>query len=322
MIAFKQYSTNIGYIIGANGYSYSFDERFMLNGTSEYKKVPHMPQYVIIDKPLTSVQQRQQTRKQHVGFTLIDPNFGHLLNIPLHTSIEYVADSDEDDGNITTCPRGVLPQFHSLYTATFSEPIDTIIDVEFTVIDAGNYIIDNFTDITTREIRVSDTKKVTPSIDISKVCSYDEIVKILTPEFALLQSPMSLTSATMYTIVRTFVQANIDPRVARITSNYDFCFEVKKVVNTKPVTIGKTKKKLTNNETLVKVFEMTYEGYRGINGYEGYTCIPSLDGKNAQDLMDTLTDYLADIIQVINSVVTECEHCKGTGYHVTTWSKN
>jgi hypothetical protein len=59
--------------------------------------------------------------------------------------------------------------------------------------------------------------------------------RMLTPEFALHERPCSITSKQTYDIVRYYVKENIDPKQAEVTSDYDFCFTVKKKVAIKPL---------------------------------------------------------------------------------------
>lgn len=75
-------------------------------------------------------------------------------------------------------------------------------------------------------------------------------------------------------------------------------------------------KPATKNEKLVEVFEMTWAGYKGSGGYEGYTCIPELKGSSLEDLGEKLESYLSNLVEVLNRRVVECEHCNGTGHLV------
>ena len=61
---------------------------------------------------------------------------------------------------------------------------------------------------------------------------------------------------------------------------------------------------------------MTYAGYKGTGGYEGYTCIPELHGDNLEDLSNKLDNYLESLITALNAKVNECECCGGTGHIV------
>lgn len=161
------------------------------------------------------------------------------------------------------------------------------------------------------------------SVKISSIAHYSEIDQILVPDFAIHQRPCFLTSKDSYNIVRTFIKDNIDPKQAAITSDYDFCFAVKKKVAVKPwinkkeVLTSKGKsyrkpkyKQETIEHKLVEVFEMTSEE----NSYKGYTPIKGFKGESLEDLVENINRYLDELINFINSPVSECGHCEGTGH--------
>jgi len=52
--------------------------------------------------------------------------------------------------------------------------------------------------------------------------------EILFPEIVLGSRPSSFTPEQSYKIIREHIKDNIDPKVAKITSDYDFCFTVQK----------------------------------------------------------------------------------------------
>ena len=60
--------------------------------------------------------------------------------------------------------------------------------------------------------------------------NHQEIDKIIFPEILLVNRPCCLTSKQMYDITRQYIKQNIDNSIAKITSDYDFCFTVKKIV--------------------------------------------------------------------------------------------
>lgn len=139
------------------------------------------------------------------------------------------------------------------------------------------------------------------------------------------QVPCKLTSHQMFKIVRQHLLENLDMVENVITSNYDFCFTVKKRVHTKPFVVTESylasrnkwkERKTTKTKKLVEVFEMSYAGYKGKGGYEGYTCIPELHGDNLEDIANKLDSYLTNLLAALNTKVTECECCAGTGHIV------
>jgi hypothetical protein len=144
---------------------------------------------------------------------------------------------------------------------------------------------------------------------------------MVVPEFCLHTQPCSLSRDQVYRIIRAYVQDNINPKAAKITSDYDFCFTVSKRVQIKPYvnryeitkSNGKryspprfTQKAVT--ETSLKIFEMAP------NAYQNYPVIEPWKADNLQDLQDRMTSYLETLMAEINSEVSECSCCNGTGY--------
>jgi hypothetical protein len=163
------------------------------------------------------------------------------------------------------------------------------------------------------------------TLDVSDIASFSELSQILTPDLLLHNQPCSLASAQTYKIIRKYVSDNIDPKWANITSDYDFCFTVKKKIAIKPW-VRKTEQvkrsgrsyakprfnvtKITHKEE--QIFEMTHAG-RGGN-YRGYTPISGFKGDSLQELIDNIEQYLNELIGYINLPLSQCDHCNGTGH--------
>lgn len=149
------------------------------------------------------------------------------------------------------------------------------------------------------------------------------IDKMLLPAPLLGSQPCSLSSEAMYGIVRQYVRENIDKSVALISSDYDFCFEVQKIVQlVEPVTVNyqnifaRTKKERAKWRTeihkskKVKIFAMT----NSKDNYKGYPVIEALVAANEWELKEKLDTFLAELMKKINEPLEQCECCKGTGY--------
>jgi len=144
--------------------------------------------------------------------------------------------------------------------------------------------------------------------------------KILFPNIVLPSRPSKLSSYQAYRIIRKHIQDNIDPKVAKITSDYDFCFSVcKKIKLVEPeeykVNINYDPEGEAEYATRyrfdrpVKVFEMTYSP----ENYKGYTPIQGFEGKDHEDLKKNIDTYLKNLMAEINKPLKDCTHCKGTG---------
>lgn len=147
--------------------------------------------------------------------------------------------------------------------------------------------------------------------------------KIIFPEVLLHSRPCSFSSKQVYDITRQHVIQNIDNSVAKITSNYDFCFTVKKIV---PLSVpenisyhnlfARTKRERQKLHTSIKkyneyeVFEMTSKE----SHYQGYTPIPEMTANSEKELDQKMKSWLEYLMEEINKPLCECPHCNGKGF--------
>lgn len=138
--------------------------------------------------------------------------------------------------------------------------------------------------------------------------------------------PCELTSQESYRIIRNFVKENINNKVSFISSDYDFCFTVKKKiklaenvyykVDVNNSIFDKRKRKPKFVEKCKETKEITiFETAPLLQGkvYNGYTMTAPFKGDNYQDLQIKIDCYLRNLIDFINEPIVECTHCKGTG---------
>ena len=140
----------------------------------------------------------------------------------------------------------------------------------------------------------------------------------------LQEFPQSLSSEQMYDVIRNFVKTNINNQVARITSDYDFHFEVqRKILIAEPynydVDLNSTNKRKKPNwvkkwvdskqETIINLKRTPRDSSYGSN-----CIIPSaIYGSSAVDLENRVNEYLENLMKEINKQYQECPHCKGWG---------
>lgn len=147
--------------------------------------------------------------------------------------------------------------------------------------------------------------------------------KMIFPPVLLHNRPCKLSSKQMYDITRQYILTHIDNAVAKVTSNYAFCFEVKKLVPLiEPETItyqnifGRTKKERNKIHTAIKkyeeksIFEMTHEQEK----YKGYSVIPELYADSEVELKEKIDAWLEGLMEIINKPLCQCPHCQGSGY--------
>jgi len=133
--------------------------------------------------------------------------------------------------------------------------------------------------------------------------------------------PCKLSAQETYRIIRNHVKENIDGSVADITSDYDFCFTVKKRVFFKQKAEshavygkGRNRNKILRYEKRYKDFEK-YEIFEcAPQPYNSYSVVTPFSGKNEDDLKKNIENYLKDLMEYINEPICECEHCGGKGF--------
>lgn len=144
------------------------------------------------------------------------------------------------------------------------------------------------------------------------------IGRILWPDVVQHLTPCRLSSKRSYEIVRHYVQTHIDSRYAEITSDYAFCFTVKKRIDLAETYMGKfttifAKKPKTTERLVtdrkVQVFEMTWSP----ECYKNYTPLPGFMGKDLEDLRAKIQKFLDDLMARINEPLVECQCCSGRG---------
>lgn len=167
------------------------------------------------------------------------------------------------------------------------------------------------------------SNKKVQEFNLNDVVTYSDLQKMLNPSLLNYLSPCTLSSQNVYKMVRAYVKENIDGRYATVTSDYDFCFTVKKVLpikpwietkpilkqNGRPYASPRFSKKVHENKTEV-IFEMTHEK----KGYQGYTIIQPFSADNLEEMVQQVEVFLKELIEVINKPVVECNHCKGSGH--------
>jgi len=198
------------------------------------------------------------------------------------------------------------------------DPIDEPIEYEFHVIGQMNQVPDKG-DFSYEVMRTSYESDGTWELKADSIIT-NLLDRIVTPPIIRHTIPSSLSSEDSYKIIRQYVRSNIDTRYAQITSDYDFCFTVEKVIKmaeSEEYRVNQnawTKRKpkyvtLYRSSRKVKVFEMTWSP----KCYQGYKAIEGFKGKNQKDLKFNINKYLINLITDINKPLKECPKCKGLG---------
>jgi hypothetical protein len=146
----------------------------------------------------------------------------------------------------------------------------------------------------------------------------------MTPSFAWHLGPCTLPSHIFYRVVRAWVKENLNGRYATITSDYDFVFEVKKILPCKPHEVKYThpfaRTKAQRNKVHVRlekdrkvpVFHITHK--KKVHGTEyGAKILPDMTGDSLKDLLEKVKAYLDETMAMINAPLQICPYCDGSG---------
>lgn len=330
MIKIEYYSTNVGNFFRiSSGSTYYGNNTLAGNRIVEINRVdvknlPLLSGWYNLDCELKDFKVSKPSTTKQVGWKLKNPEIASE-KIPAVLSMTQLNRHDDDGWEYT----GFYASLGELYEPERVVLPEEIEPLEVELVKLRDLQIENYNAPTAMKFQYRDGNYSEPirEGDLSAVAVFSDIERMLTPEFLLHTRPCSLSSQQVYKIVRAHVQNNIDCKVARITSNYDFCFEVQRVVQHKPVEIKK--EKLTSSlksyrpprfttsvstSKLVKLFSMTWAGAgKGVLGYGDYPIIDGWKADSLQELYDNMQQYLSDLMQEINKPVIECNYCNGTG---------
>lgn len=305
-INIKYYVSEKGFYVNGVPYGHILnDEKAPLDTFSPNWKLYKSAPEVLKRKNTNIVEKSKYTIKDSAK------SLAEELSLPFETSDEYA-----------------IEDYENLYNYTPAKYEEVFTKVNFNVECLGNIEVSDHTDVRNKEINVTRyvgfQESINP-VNIKSITLFSELEQMLTPEFALHDRPCFISSKTTYDIVRAHVLENIDKSQAVVTSNYDFCFTVKKLVKVKPYTVkrelfksnGKSYKSPKFSKKLVEhiqveVFEMTHN----LKNYSNYTVIEGFKGDNINDLCNNIKAYLDELMEVINQPIRQCECCKGTGHIV------
>lgn len=225
---------------------------------------------------------------------------------------EEVYDSDFD----------MLPSFREikgLYEYKFEKSEDSFVEVEFEweeILEIETYKVPSGFNYKALGKWGDEINPVT-----ERNLKYDILAQVLTPSVLIHNQPCSLSRKETYDIIRKFIKDNINPQVAEITSDYDFCFTVKKKIRLdKPhvyqvdvnnLLFGKKRKPKyetrTRRHESVEVFNMCP------SAYQSYKLIEPFKADSQDDMKRYIENYLNHLIGVINEPLVYCECCNGSG---------
>lgn len=261
-----------------------------------------------------------------VGYTLKIASVA-CAEIPLNLSPEDVQAYPDGDGDIVWRNYS---EYQSLYKPVHEETPDVWEALPVEMIILREFHIDNYEDpIKMTVATVRPQIGWIPSNDLADVVHYQDIERLLTPEFLLHERPCYLTSEQVYSIVRQHIKLNINPKAAFVSSDYDFCFSVKRRIQIKPLTVRTEIKKQNGRSYATPRFttksvsakdEIIFEMAPKV--YNSYPVIEGWKADNLKGMAEQIKHYLDTLMEEINSEVEECSHCGGKGCFVNKIGTN
>ncbi|APH36056.1 hypothetical protein [Bacillus velezensis] len=149
--------------------------------------------------------------------------------------------------------------------------------------------------------------------------NYNLLDRIQTHPMLLETKPCYLSREESYKIIRNHIKANINPKFARITSDYDFCLTVVKVLE-----LYKPHEYIVDLNAMYKrrkpKLEKRFQTKREVEiynvapkAYQSYPIVEPFSGKGVEDLKSNIKKFLDDLMAKINEPLVECKCCKGRG---------
>jgi hypothetical protein len=307
---------------GKDSYNkYSNLNNYKING--ETPKPTFDNYWNIINEEPKIIEQPQSPIKENYRFILKDKSMA-CDKIPLQLQRDEVCYYEDYDWRW----KQEYIHLNSLYSLEYDEIEQLNKIVEFTyeqIIEVDE--LKNIKNFDWEIYKSQWTHEGTRKVGISDL-KYQLIDKIMFPNIYYQQyCPVILPSKTFYDIIRFYIKSNIDSAVAEITSDYDFCFTVKKKIRrNEPLTIKEEQLK-QNGHSYAKpkfttkthqyagnfiVFEMTHNEKK----YQGYPILSDIAADNIEKLKEKVNNILKNLIDFINESVSICPCCEGTGVKV------
>ena len=281
--------------------TYFFPENITINGNT-VKKTFHPNWGIIEDEPKIVQKYVKQPNTNH-RFELIDKTM-ESSKIKLVLKRDDVTEYNIEGGGLSW--KNEYKIYQSLYKAASDEQPDILEGVEFkykTIME-----VNEIKEYKGFAYDVQKTKWVCEGLRKFREneVQHQLIDRIVFPDILLPARPCSLTPKQSFDVVREYVKQNINYKVAIITSDYDFCFTVKKRILT-----TKSKKHIPNTTDSwlkrVECFNIAPQKYQDYNVIAGFR------GKDQKDLKNNIDSYCKNLITFINKPLTKCPYCKGHG---------
>jgi len=275
----------------------------------------HLTNWAVIDSFPISVETTKHKENINHRWVLIDQTY-HSEKLPLSFTRDEVQYHDNEELKW----KEEYKTISSLYQLKYDKQENEIVEHPFNIVEHLKIEEEiNFHGIKIPAFNNEGFRKEQYYVTEENV-KYNILDQLVVPSIMLSLRPCKLSSKHSFNIVRQFLKENIDPKYAEITSDYNFCFTVKKKITLdQPVKEsiditpprGRKKQYQTRwrKSREVEVFEMTWSP----ECYKGYTPIAPFEGKNLKDLEEKINKFCEDLLKEINTPLEDCPHCQGMG---------
>jgi len=332
MMKLKTYDSDDGLYISAvtGGYSHSFlSSALNFNGKKCEKTWSEKWVFLSGEHEIKSITRDKVMHPKIEFYELVDKSFASD-KIPEKLSPEDVGRYYDDDMECYCWLN--YEQIRGLYKEVLGDSNVIKENIDFEEESLGKINISNKDAPEKLSVRVDTLYGNSSEVDISSCVTYDELSSMLVPDLLIHKQPCSITSEQAYSVIRNHVKEHIDVKQAIITSDYDFCFNVKKLVSIKPY-VKTTEERKANGRSYAKprIHKRTIE-HKQIDWFEmttkkkrhgSYTPIEGFSGDSLDDLIANIKNYLDELMDSINCELKECSHCSGSGIvHVEKFKAN
>ena len=310
---------NVKAVKAANGYFiYGIKANYLVDGVSP-KKTFDKDWYLVEDIPkrITYLQSRPNINFRYV---LLDEAPGKDVLPKVMPRDEVTEKSDY--GECTW--KEEFKHLSSLYELVYDKQEPEEIEVIFTfdvILEIDKIIGDKKFKYTVLRDRAPFSREERSMEVGSEILKRQLIDTLLFPTIVEEHIPCKLSREDAYKIIRHHVLKNIDPKVSKVTSDYDFCFSVEKEISLQKPLL-KRKEILTANLKSFKNkrYREYYITTRSIKIYDiapkpynSYKLAPEFFANSEEELKEMVDNYLSELMLEINTPLTDCPHCNGMG---------
>ena len=199
------------------------------NGTSVYiKKAGHGHDFPIKEYRFDGVQASTTNRREFVEIAAVPLIVEERVHPAKYVNPRWEVRGENSLGLPSVLPYSEVKAYSVVHDRNFSIPKEYVSVVDSYTFESDGCYYD-FVEVESVFAELASIHGYT-FISTTRRPRYSIEDEISTDPALLQEKPCLLSSEESYAIIRAHVKANIDHKVAAITSDYDFCFTVEKII--------------------------------------------------------------------------------------------